>query len=44
MTAPIDGSGNAGHGLGDCATAVADGVRYIAIQGQNMGVTLYRLN
>ena len=44
VTAPIDGSGNAGHGLGDCATAVADGVRYIAIQGQNMGVTLYRLN
>ena len=44
VTAPIDGSGNAGHGLGDCATAVAGGVRYIAIQGQNMGVTLYRLN
>ena len=44
MTAPIDGSGSAGHGLGDCATAVADGVRYIALQGQNMGVTLFRLN
>ena len=37
-------NGTAGHGVGDCATAVVDGVRYIAIQGQNMGVTLYRLN
>ena len=44
FTAPVEGSGNAGHGIGDCATAVADGVRYIAVQGQNMGVTLYRLN
>ena len=37
-------NGTAGHGVGDCATAVVDGVRYIAIQGQNMGVALYRLN
>ena len=44
VTLPVEGSGNAGHGVGDCATAVADGVRYIAVQGQNMGVTLYRLN
>ena len=34
----------AGHGVGDCATVVVDGVRYIAVQGQNMGVALYRLN
>ena len=37
-------NGAAGHGVGDCATAVVDGVRYIAIQGQNLGVALYRLN
>ena len=37
-------AGTAGHGVGDCATAVSDGVRYIAIQGQNMGISLYRLN
>lgn len=44
VTLPVEGSGNAGHGVADCATAVVDGVRYIAVQGQNMGVTLYRLN
>ena len=44
VTLPVEGTGNAGHGVGDCATAVVDGVRYIAVQGQNMGVTLYRLN
>ena len=45
VTLPVDGStGNAGHGVADCATAVVDGVRYIAVQGQNMGITLYRLN
>ncbi len=38
------GAGTAGHGVGDCATAVVDEVRYIAFQGQNMGVALYRLN
>ena len=37
-------SGTAGHGVGDCATVLVDGVRYIAIQGQNMGVALYKLN
>ena len=37
-------NGTAGHGVGDCATVVVDGVRYIAVQGQNMGVALYRLN
>ena len=37
-------AGAAGHGVGDCATAVANGVRYIAVQGQNMGVALYKLN
>ena len=37
-------SGTVGHGVGDCATAVVDGVRYIAIQGQNIGVALYKLN
>ena len=44
VTFPVDGVGNAGHGVADCATAVVDGVRYIAVQAQNMGVTLYRLN
>ena len=44
VTLPVEGSGNAGHGVADCATAVVDGVRYIAVQGQNMGVTLYKLN
>ena len=44
FTAPLEGTGNAGHGVADCATAVVDGVRYIAVQGQNMGITLYRLN
>ena len=44
VTLPVEGTGNSGHGVGDCATAVVDGVRYIAVQGQNMGVTLYRLN
>ena len=43
LDAPM-ANGTAGHGVGDCATAVVDGVRYIAIQGQNMGVALYRLN
>ena len=38
------GSGNAGHGLGDCATVVVDGVRHIAVMGQNIGISLYRLN
>ena len=37
-------AGTAGHGVGDCATAVVDGVRYIAVMGQNMGVALYKLN
>ena len=34
----------AGHGLGDCATAEVDGVRYIAVMGQNLAVALYQLN
>ena len=37
-------AGNASHGVGDCATVVVDGVRYIAVQGQNMGVALYKLS
>ena len=44
FTAPVNGSGNAGHGLGDCATAVVNGVRYIAVMGQNIGISLYKLN
>ena len=44
FTAPVNGSGNAGHGLGDCATAVVDGVRYIAVMAQNIGISLYKLN
>lgn len=44
FTAPLDGTGNAGHGVADCATAVAGDVRYIAIMAQNIGVALYRLN
>ena len=44
FTAPVEGTGNAGHGVGDCATAEADGVRYIAVMAQNIGVTLYKLN
>lgn len=43
-TAPVNGTGNAGHGLGDCATAVVDGVRYIAVMGQNIGISLFKLN
>jgi hypothetical protein len=38
------GDYTAGHGVGDCATVVVDGVRYIAVQGQNMGVALYKLS
>ena len=41
VTAPINGTGNAGHGLGDCATVEVDGVRYIAVMAQNIGITLY---
>ena len=44
FTAPVEGTGNAGHGVADCATAVAGDVRYIAVMAQNIGVTLYRLN
>ena len=44
FTAPVNGTGNAGHGIGDCATAVVDGVRYIAVMGQNIGISLYKLN
>ena len=44
FTAPLEGTGNAGHGVADCATAVAGDVRYIAVMAQNIGVTLYRLN
>ena len=43
-TAPVNGTGNAGHGLGDCATAVVEGVRYIAVMGQNIGISLFKLN
>ena len=43
FTAPVNGTGNAGHGLGDCATAVVDGVRYIAVMGQNIGISLYKV-
>ena len=44
FTAPLEGTGNAGHGVADCATAVAGDVRYIAVMAQNIGVALYRLN
>ena len=44
FTAPLEGTGNAGHGVADCATAVAGGVRYIAVMAQNIGLTLYQLN
>ena len=44
FSAPVNGSGNAGHGLGDCATAVVDGTRYIAVMAQNIGISLYKLN
>ena len=44
FTAPVEGSGNAGHGVADCATAVSGGVRYIAVMAQNIGLSLYRLN
>ena len=44
FTAPVNGTGNAGHGLGDCATAVVDGTRYIAVMAQNIGISLYKLN
>ena len=44
FTAPVNGSGNAGHGVGDCATVVIDGTRYIAVMAQNIGISLYKLN
>ena len=44
FTAPVNGTGNAGHGLGDCATVVIDGTRYIAVMAQNIGSSLYKLN
>jgi len=44
VTAPVNGTGNAGHGLGDCATVVIDGTRYIAVMAQNIGISLYKLN
>ena len=44
FTAPVEGTGNAGHGVADCATAVSGDVRYIAVMAQNIGVTLYKLN
>jgi len=44
ITVPVNGTGNAGHGLGDCATVVVDGTRYIAVMAQNIGISLYKLN
>ena len=44
FTAPVNGTGNAGHGLGDCATVVIDGTRYIAVMAQNIGISLYKIN
>ena len=44
FTAPVEGTGNAGHGVADCATAVAGDVRYIAVMAQNIGLTVYKLN
>ena len=44
FTAPVNGTGNAGHGLGDCATVVIDGTRYIAVMAQNIGISLYKLH
>lgn len=44
FTAPVNGSGNAGHGVCDCATVVIDGTRYIAVMAQNIGISLYKLN
>ena len=44
FTAPLVGSGNAGHGVADCATAVAGDVRYIAVMAQNIGISVYKLN
>ncbi|MBQ8482705.1 MAG: hypothetical protein IJ504_00195 [Bacteroidales bacterium] len=45
FTAPVNGTGNAGHGLGDCAVhQAADGTTYVAVMAQNIGVSLYKLN
>ena len=44
FTAPVKGTGNAGHGVGDCATVEIDGTRYIAVMAQNIGISLYKLN
>ena len=44
FTAPVEGTGNAGHGVADCATAVAGDVRYIAVMAQNIGLSVYKLN
>lgn len=42
FTAPVNGTGNAGHGVGDCATVVIDGTRYISVMAQNIGISLYK--
>ena len=44
FTAPVNGTGNAGHGLGDCAVAQVDGTTYVAVMAQNIGISLYKLN
>ena len=45
FTAPVNGKGNAGHGVGDCAVhQTADGTTYVAVMAQNIGISLYKLN
>lgn len=44
FTAPVEGSGNAGHGIGDCAVCQTEDGTYIAVMAQNIGITLYKLN
>ncbi|MBR5833949.1 MAG: hypothetical protein IKY48_05175 [Bacteroidales bacterium] len=43
-TAPINGTGNAGHGVADCAVAQVDGTTYVAVMAQNIGISLFKLN
>ena len=45
FTAPVNGKGNAGHGVADCAVhQTADGTTYVAVMAQNIGISLYKLN
>ena len=43
-TFAIPGTGNAGHGVGDCSVAVTENATYVAAMIQNIGLAVYKLN